>query len=226
MTKSVRETPEYMCNRIHELVRKLPLHEFPGSNSSGLKVDAPKEGGLYFLFEKNEEGHQEYRVVRTGKSNDLKHRLRTHFNGNIGSSALVLEISRIYFLKEGTKYQNTHDFDEQLKKLNTRNFKSEEFREVRERAKEYIQKNTMYRTLVVDNKKDLYELEKAIISTTAECQDCFPSTSWLGRHSENKKISGSGLWQDQHIRGKTINFEGLELLEGYISSSTNNYCEA
>jgi hypothetical protein len=51
-----------------------------------------------------------------------------------------------------------------------------------------------------------------LISTVASCDECNPSSNWLGRHSPKEKIRKSGLWQVNELYKEALSIEDCEHL--------------
>jgi aspartate oxidase len=85
------------CQTIHQLSRHLKRHQFPFDNP-----EIPKNG-IYFLFEKQENGHGQDRIVRVGThtgDNQLYSRLKQHFlNENKDRSIFRKNIGRALLTK-------------------------------------------------------------------------------------------------------------------------------
>jgi len=65
-----------ICEKLHHYVHSLPKYTFPFYNH-----DLPKNG-VYILFQKDEPGHGNDRIVRVGThtgKNQLRTRLKQHF---------------------------------------------------------------------------------------------------------------------------------------------------
>ncbi len=56
-----------------------------------------------------------------------------------------------------------------------------------------------FRFAVVACEEDRLLWEKALISIVSRCDECAPSSEWLGLSSPKDKIRDSGLWLVQYV---------------------------
>jgi len=47
-------------------------------------------------------------------------------------------------------------------------------------------------------------LEARLIGTLSRCNECAPSSGWLGRYSPLEKLRQSGLWLVQHLGANAL----------------------
>lgn len=184
------------CACIHRLSNDLERHCFP--------FDKPKIplNGLYFLFQKGEQSHNQDRIVRIGThtgNNQLFSRLRQHFiNENKDRSIFRKNIGRA--LLHGRKDPFLEFWELDLTTRKAKNKYSElidfDYQERLEKeVSKYIQDHFSFSVFEVPDKRDRLELEAKIISTVSWCEECKPSIGWLGNKSPKEKIKKSGLWQ-------------------------------
>jgi hypothetical protein len=205
------------CEFLHELVSSLKRHHFPFDES------AIPQDGIYILFEESEFGHGADRIVRIGThtgKNQLRSRLKQHFlNENKDRSIFRKNIGRAIlkkmkdpFLeqweidltarKAGDKYSHKIDLDRQ--------------RKIELSVSRYIQQNFSFSIFEVKNKTRRLAIESKLISTVSLCNDCKPSTSWLGNNSPKEKIRKSGLWLVNELYRTPFTLQELKQLKKEI----------
>jgi hypothetical protein len=64
----------------------------------------------------------------------------------------------------------------------------------------------------IDEKTYRLGIESKLISTVSHCEECQPSTKWLGLHSPKDKICKSGLWLVNELYKEPLSIEDLEQL--------------
>jgi hypothetical protein len=184
-----------VCRRLHEVIWGLPRHRFPFDEK-----DIPANG-IYVLFEKEEVGHGGDRIVRVGThtgNNQLRSRLKQHFlTKNKDRSIFRKNIGRAILSKESDRFLEHWDLD-----LTTR-AKREQYQgivdleyqsRIEKHVSTYIQDNFSFSVFSVDAKEKRLGIESKLISTVSWCEECEPSSGWLGLSSPKQKIRESGLW--------------------------------
>jgi len=202
------------------MIQRLPLHRFPFDS------EAIPRNGIYVLFEKGETAHGANRIIRVGThrgDDQLRSRLAQHlmwekkdrsiFRKNIGRALLNRDGDP--FLEQWELDLTTRKAREQYGNLIDTRKQAETERQVTE----YLQGNISFVVFRVDNRDERLVWESKIISTVAQCQECKPSTTWLGRHSPKQKIRESGLWLVNELEGQPISQSELELLEEMVIAS-------
>lgn len=184
------------CQAIHECFNGLKTHSFPFN-----KQEIPKNG-IYILFEKGEFGHSSNRIVRIGThtgDNQLRSRLNQHFvNENKDRSIFRKNIGRALLYHDNDPFLKQWDLDLTTRKAKELHSDSVDFvkqKETEKRVTKYIQDNFSFAVFQVDDKEERLGLESKIISTVSLCEECKPSSHWLGSFSPKEKIRKSGLWQ-------------------------------
>lgn len=184
-----------ICHKLHRLFNNLPLFCFLFDEGK-----IPKNG-IYVLFEKGEYAHGTNRIVRIGThtgNNQLRSRLKQHFiSENKDRSIFRKNIGRAILSRAEDSYLSKWDLD-----LTTREAKKKYLplidmvkqKQVEQQVTVYIQENFHFVIFQVNNKEQRLNWESRIISTVSLCQDCRPSTNWLGNYSPKNKIRESGLW--------------------------------
>ena len=212
-----------LCNELHQFVNDLPRYKFPFDERR------IPYNGIYILFERGEFGHGVDRVVRVGThtgENQLRSRLSQHFiienkdrsifRKNIGRSILAkfgdqflqqwnLDLTK---RQEREKYQNIVDFDKQ--------------KQVEKQVSEYIQKHFSFVVLLVSEKSKRLALESKLISTVSLCDECHPSSTWLGLYSPVPKIRESGLWLVNHLYREPLSNNDFQALKELISQQADS----
>lgn len=184
-----------VCRRIHEIVWELPRHRFPFEDQN---IPA---NGIYVLFEEGESGHGGDRIVRVGThtgKDQLRSRLKQHFlTENKDRSIFRKNIGRAILSKDSDPFLEHWNLD-----LTTR-AKREQYEDIvdleyqaqiEKHVSTYIQDSFSFSVFSVDNKEDRLRIESKLISTVSWCEECEPSSGWLGMYSPKQKIRGSGLW--------------------------------
>ncbi|MBI4339322.1 MAG: hypothetical protein HY680_05150 [Chloroflexi bacterium] len=77
-----------------------------------------------------------------------------------------------------------------------------------------------FRYFPVKGRADRIELEERIIATIAQCEACFASANWLGKHSLNARVSVTGLWNDKHTGSVLLlRNKDFQLIQRFIAQS-------
>ena len=203
-----------LCTRLHHLSRTRMVHQHP------IDTDRVPRNGIYLVFENGERGHGGDRIVRVGTHtghNQLRSRLREHFiRENKDRSIFRKNIGRALLASLDDPYFETWNLD-----LTTRDAKARYGRRIdtdrqaaiERRVTEYIQGHFRVVLIEVDAKDARLRLESRLISTVSLCQECRPSSGWLGLHSPKRKISDSGLWAVNELYKEPLSSRELEQLE-------------
>ena len=88
--------------------------------------------------------------------------------------------------------------------------------EIEKNISHYIQNHFSFCVLDVQSKEERLYLESSIVSTVSGCEECRPSSSWLGLFSPKEKIKGSGLWQVNELYKEQLIESDLVRLVGLI----------
>lgn len=185
-----------VCEKLHHYVNCIHRFTFP------IIEHLLPNNGVYILFQKNEPGHGHDRIVRVGAHtgmNQLRSRLKQHFiQENKDRSIFRKNIGRCLLHSEKHPYLEVWEKD-----LTTRKMKNvyghlvdSPFQQmVEKRITLFLQENFSFCVIQEDDKDRRLWLESKIISTVSQCNECGPSSMWLGLHSPKEKIRESGLWQ-------------------------------
>lgn len=203
-----------VCLNLHQWANSLPVHRFPYDEK------IIPTNGIYILFQKGETAHGTNRVVRVGThtgDNQLRSRLWQHFlNENKDRSIFRKNIGRCLLNKEKDAYLEKWEWD-----LTTRAAKEkyssqidlDKQRVLEKKITDYLQQNFSFVTLNVPEKDVRLQLESKMLSTLAECEECNPSSTWLGNFSPQPKIKENGLWNVQGIDKSPLSLEELVKLK-------------
>jgi hypothetical protein len=202
------------CERIHGLFNGFGRYGFPFEGQN-IPCD-----GIYILFEKGEIAHNSDRIVRvgthTGKGN-LKQRLMEHFCvENKDRSIFRKNIGRALLSRRNDSFLSQWDIDLTSKQERLRSAGKVDLQKLLLVEKEVtctIREMFTFCLLPVESKQYRLELEKRIIATVNHCQDCCPSSNWLGRFSPKGPVRNSGLWLIQGLNGPEVRKEDLDFIE-------------
>ncbi|MCK9858309.1 hypothetical protein CFI03_006920 [Paenibacillus sp. ATY16] len=175
--------------------------------------------GIYFLFEKDEIGHDVDRIVQVGSHtgmNQLRSRLQQHFvNPSKDRSILRKNIGRCLLHQTMDRYLKVWDLD-CTSLANKAKYGSQidtvYQQTIEKKVSEYIQNNFSFCVLEVPSKEERKYLKSKIVSTVATCQECIPSDHWLGMSSPNSKIQDNGLWQVNELFNEPLDQYNLQRL--------------
>ncbi len=189
------------CRALHTLSNQWQIHSFP------FDLGLIPNDGIYVLFEAGESGHGLKRIVRIGThtgTGQLRSRLKQHFiNENKDRSIFRKHIGRALLNRQNDSFIDDWDLD-----LTTTAQKREHAGRidlVKQKAVEtqvtaYMQADFSLAVFRVGTKQQRLHLESRMISTVSHCEQCRPSSGWLGQFSPNSKIRESGLWQINELR--------------------------
>ena len=199
------------CEALHEWANSLPALRFPFDD-----VSIPLNG-IYVLFEHGEEAHGANRIVRVGThtgNDQLRSRLRQHFLvENKDRSIFRKNIGRALLNRDRDPFLPTWELDRTSRLARDKHAIDLARQSAIERlVSQYIQERFTFIVFRVDDKTQRLGLESKMISTVSHCEECQPSTKWLGLHSPKDKIRTSGLWLVNELYKEPISIEDLEQL--------------
>ena len=207
-----------VCAEIHYLFQQLPQFEFP------FNVKQIPQNGIYVLFESGEFAHATNRIVRIGThtgKNQLRSRLEQHFlRENKDRSIFRKNIGRAILNRNKDSFLTQWEIDLTSKKARVRFAKTidrDKLVEIERKVTEYLQAKFHFVVFRVDDKDARLQLESRIISTISLCDECRPSTNWLGLHSPKARIRESGLWLVNELYGQPLTTNDLEHLKALLS---------
>ncbi|AKB28095.1 hypothetical protein MSSIT_1376 [Methanosarcina siciliae T4/M] len=206
------------CKQLHQWFNNLERISFPFDERK-----IPRNG-IYILFEKGETAHGMDRVVRIGThtgKNQLRSRLKQHFiKENKDRSIFRKNIGRALLNRDKDPFLDQWEIDltsRKAKKENAGLIDSEKQEETEKRVSQYIQKNFSFVVIEVEAQEKRLELESKIISTISLCDECGPSSDWLGLFSPKEKIRKSGLWLVNELFKEPLSDEDMRLIENLVS---------
>lgn len=177
------------CAVVHTLSNELDRFRFPFDES---KIPL---NGIYILFQKDEKGHQQDRIVRIGThtgDNQLRPRLKQHFlKENKDRSIFRKNIGRALLNLRNDPFLEFWDIDLTTKKSRSQYLyliDMEYQNMIEQEVTCYIQDNFSFSVFNVQSKEKRLELESKLISTVSWCNECKPSDVWLGSSSPKIKI--------------------------------------
>ena len=164
------------------------------------------------MFEEGEVYDNYDRITRIGTHrglNQLHGRLKEHYvKANKNRSIFRKNIGRCLLNKEENPYLKSWEFDSSKPVIRAQ-YTSEldlEFEQLLERRiTPYIQKNTSFVTIEVNNKAERMDWEAKLIATIAQGGEKVDRPDWLGNDSPKPKIKRFGLWQEQHVMNPPLN---------------------
>lgn len=201
------------CGELHEIVR--------GCRRFGFDFDANQlpDNGIYVLFEKREGGHGGDRIVRIGThtgEGQLRSRLAQHFlasnkdrsifRKNIGRA--LLSQAQDAFLADWEIDLTTHA----ARHAHGARIDSAKLAETELAVSTYMHENFSFATIPVEGSTKRLSLEAKMIATVASCEECGPSSGWLGLASPKEKIRQSGLWLVNELKGESLGSDDLREL--------------
>jgi len=206
------------CKAIHKLTSAIERHSFPFNKS------AIPTNGIYVLFQKAEMGHKQDRIVRIGThtgSNQLRLRLEQHFlTENKDRSIFRKNIGRALLNKRKDPFLKHWEIDLTTRKAKDQYFSLIDFdyqKQVESEVSQYIRDNFSFVSFEVQDKAERLEIESKLISTVSLCDECRPSSNWLGNYSPKTKIVESGLWLVLELYKTPFDALGIEHLSRLIN---------
>ena len=218
LKKLVSTDMSFECKSVHQLINGLQRHCFP------FDVATIPMNGIYILFEKNEGGHGQERIVRIGThtgNNQLRSRLKQHFlNKNKDRSIFRKNIGRALLNQRCDQFLSSWELDlttRKAKEKHSAHIDKNYQQSIEIEVSEYIQSNFTFSVFEVESKQERLQIESAIIATVSLCDECRPSRTWLGNSSPKQKIVESGLWQVNELYKEPFNEDGIEKLARLIN---------
>jgi len=205
-----------VCETLHHWANSQSVLRFPFDDAS-IPLNA-----IYVLFEQGEVAHGAKRIVRVGTptgTGQLRSRLRQHFLvENKDRSIFRKNIGRALLNRDHDPFLPTWDLD-RTSRLARETHIIDLARQsaIEALVSKYIQEHFTFIALRVDNKTQRLGLESKMISTVSLCEECQPSTKWLGLCSPKDKIRTSGLWLVNELYKEPLSIEHLELLRSACS---------
>lgn len=201
-----------ICERLHHKAWELPRFTFP------FKEKELPANGIYILFEQGEQGHGGERIVRIGTHtgmNNLVSRLKEHFlHENKDRSIFRKNIGRSILKQIGDPYLEIWELDftsnAAKAKANLINYQHQQ--SIEALITKRLHETFSFSVIPIENKELRIEFESKLISTVSMCEECGPSSAWLGSYSPKQKIRDSGLWLVNGLCGPPLRQEELGTL--------------
>ena len=134
--------------------------------------------GVYLMFEKGQFGKDGLpRIVRVGKAGNLKNRLKTHYSGNVYTSAFRRQVQSA---------------------LSNSNLPSSE-----KDISHYIQENITFALIRVPSALSCDELEVRLINIISYTSKDYETLDWLGLKCSDENIKKYKIWNNQNTLDKS-----------------------
>lgn len=205
------------CTKIHEITNSLERHGFP-FDETRIPLN-----GIYVLFQKGEKAHGQDRIVRIGThtgDNQLCPRLKQHFLSEKKDRSIFRKnIGRALLKKQNDPFLQFWELDLTTRKAKDDYSQQIDFdyqQKIEGQVSEYIRDNFSFSVFEVASKEERLEIESKLISTVSWCDECKPSSAWLGNSSPKEKVVQSGLWLVNELYKTPCNASELEHLSRLI----------
>ena len=207
------------CEELHRLFHTQRRLVFPFDRRDIL------QNGLYILFEDGERAHGGDRIVRVGThtgSDQLPSRLLQHFvRENKDRSIFRKNVGRALLAQVHDPFLEQWDWDLTSREARERYAAALDVAkqaEVERQVSARIQRCFSFVVLAVPDREERLRLEKRIIATISLCDECRPSSHWLGLSSPKDKIRNSGLWQVYGLYRSPLSITELPEIRGFTVS--------
>lgn len=205
------------CNNIHHIFQNMKRYKFPF-----IEEELPKNG-IYILFEKDELAHNGERIVRVGThtgNGNLVKRLKEHFmKENKDRSIFRKNIGKAILSKKDDSFLEQWNWD-LTTKVNKEKYSSlvdfEKQKLTENEVSQYIKNNFSFAIFEVKSKTDRLNFESKLISTISLCENCKPSSQWLGQSSPIHKIKEGGLWLVQGLYKTPLDLDDFEEIKSLL----------
>lgn len=222
---------------MHQQLEKLPLKGFP------FDLNYLPYNGVYFFYEQGEtwgHGGDRARIVRIGTHRDGNFRNRISEHYLLDESKIDFDsrkpapkdrsifrknIGRALLSRDKDKYLGIWEIDF-LDKMNREKFAHlrdiRKEKTVEQQVTHVLRTNFRFRFIAMDEqaaRMGSEGLESKLIGTVAGCEQCTPSSSWLGNSSPKHQIRGSGLWLVQHLRAGEMDQEDKRVFLKALTST-------
>lgn len=162
-----------------------------------------KHVGSCFLNPNNPEYRPEYETNEAL----LEKRVSEYIQNNITFSILTIGDEAQSSFKESVKsdffnpnhpnYRPEYESDKSL---------------LEKKLSEYLQNSIVFSMMSLNDKVDRENIERKLIATVAQCEECQPSPNWLGRYCKEPKISNGKLWNVQGLNAEPLTNEDIAFL--------------
>ncbi len=205
------------CTEIHKITNSIGRHGFP-FDETRIPLN-----GIYILFQKGEKAHGQDRIVRIGThtgDHQLRPRLKQHFlSENKDRSIFRKNIGRALLKKQNDPFLQLWELDLTTRKAKDNYSQQIDFdyqQKIESQVSKYIRDNFSFGVFEVASKEERLEIESKLISTVSWCDECKPSSAWLGNSSPKEKVVQSGLWLVNELYKTPCNASDIEHLSRLI----------
>lgn len=148
--------------------------------------------GIYVMFEEGQFGKDgSPRIVRIGKASNLQNRLKTHYSGNVDTSAFRRQVQSA---------------------LSNSNLPATE-----KDVSDYIRKNISFAIIRIPFILSCDELERSLINIVAYNSKDYDTPNWLGLKCSNENVKKYKIWNDQNTLEKSEDANYTDLvLDKYL----------
>ncbi|MBQ7643065.1 MAG: hypothetical protein IJS67_04095 [Clostridia bacterium] len=156
--------------------------------------EIPDGQGIYVVFEEGQTANDGLpRIVRTGKSSNLKNRLKIHYCDLSGTST--------------------------FRKLIKNSLKNSSLPAEESDVSDYIQKNISYALIRIPFFLSCDELERTLLNMVAFNSKKYAAHNWLGNKCDNEQVKKHKLWDDRSVAIKHEYTEYADLaLDKYLEN--------
>ena len=203
----------HVCQSLHQLVHGCRRHSFPFDREL-IPTD-----GIYVLFESGEHGHGDQRIVRVGShtgTGQLRSRLAQHFTQEKKDRSIFRKnIGRALLSKDNDPFLDPWNLDLTTRRMKDLHADRVDFvrqAEIETEVTSIIRACCSFVVIPISSKPERLRVESRMISTVAWCDECNPSSNWLGRYSPKEKVRRSGLWQVNELYKESLSVEDCERL--------------
>lgn len=207
------------CTEIHKITNSIGRHGFP-FDETRIPLN-----GIYILFQKGEKAHGQDRIVRIGThtgDHQLRPRLKQHFlSENKDRSIFRKNIGRALLKKQNDPFLQLWELDLTTRKAKDNYSQQINFdyqQKIESQVSKYIRDNFSFGVFEVASKEERLEIESKVISTVSWCDECKPSSAWLGNSSPKEKVVQSGLWLVNELYKTPCNASDIEHLSRLIDA--------
>lgn len=197
------------CELLHELAWKARRYRYESSWENAMPAQCLS--GLYLLFEDGESFQGGDRIVRVGThtgQGNLMARLREHYiTENHHRSIFRKHIGRALLNKRSDPYLEAWNTDfttrENKKRCGHLRDMTREA-EIEGEVSGWLRRHMSFCLISEPDAHARKTLEAGLIALLAQDPACVPSAQWLGLWATDSRISGSGLWNIQGLKGDPL----------------------
>ena len=169
--------------------------------------------GIYLFFEDGERFYGGDRIVRVGThkgSDNLMGRLREHYvTENHHRSIFRKHIGRAILNKRSDPYLEAWNIDFTTR-ANRASYgalrDTAREAEIEREVSDWLRQHTSFCLISEPDEQARKTLESGLIALLAQEPSCVPSAHWLGLWAPDSRMSESGLWNIQGLKGAPLTF--------------------